>query len=164
MLSLSKWVGRYWLHWRHVVSRPKCRKFGRCQARITLSTHDHAIFLPGSLNGRGVDGSRWASRTSTPLACALRRARRVRLPCTPASTTKVLPKKSHGHSDRGEFSNRNHLAAGHQTIEAFCRLFLHPGKKVFIPIQGECPENSAAADDCRGMYWYRAEPEDTRSS
>ena len=67
------------------VSRPKHRKFGRCQARITLSTHDHAIFLPGSLNGRGVDGSRWASRTSTPLACVLRRARRVRLPCTPAS-------------------------------------------------------------------------------
>ncbi|MCH8229637.1 MAG: hypothetical protein IIA53_04850 [Chloroflexi bacterium] len=76
----------------------------------------------------------------------------------------MLPKKSHGHSDRGEFSNRNHLAAGHQTIEEFCRLFLHPGKKVFVPIQGECPENSAAADDCRDMYWYRAEPEDTRSS
>ena len=93
-----------------------------------------------------------------------RRALRVRLPCTPANTTQVLPKKSHGHSDRGEFSNRNHLAAGHQTIEAFCRLFLHPGKKMFIPIQGECPENSAAADDCRDMCWYRAEPEDTRSS
>ena len=157
-------MGRYWLHWRHVVSRSKRRKFGRCQARITLSTHDHAIFLPGSQNGRGVDGSRWASRTSTPLACALRRARRVRLPCTPASSSQVRRMKYPGCLDRGEFSNRSHLAAGHQTIEAFCRLFLHPGKKVFIPIQGQCPENSAAADNCRGTCWYRAEPEDTRSS
>ena len=53
-------------------------------------------------NSGGVDGSRWASRTSTPLACVLRRARRVRLPCTPAKYNQAVSKEYSRRHDRSQ--------------------------------------------------------------